>query len=193
MSGKVSAMCRPAAAHCTSIFFPMDWASMIGRQGRISRPHPTPLYPTPPTPPLASKELASKELGVLGSLLGVPGYSDLLGMQWRPRLFRSIGNAMAFSAIPIYWECNGVPIYLGVPMSGRSDEWKSRCNVPPAGGKVAPPSLYHKWAFHLMGVPEMGTHIRWERHCIRYPKAPGWGGVGWGGVGPMGPEKRDKK
>ena len=32
----------------------------------------------------ASKELASKELGVLG-------YSDLLGMQWRSRLFRSIG------------------------------------------------------------------------------------------------------
>jgi len=29
----------------------------------------------------------------------------------------------------------------------------------------------------------MGTPIRWERHCVRYPKAPGWGGVGWGGVG----------
>ena len=74
------------------------------------------------------KELASKELGVLG-------YSDLLGMQWHFRLFRSIGNAMAFPAIPIYWECNGVLGYsdllglgvlgysdllgLGVPMSGR--------------------------------------------------------------------------
>ena len=31
MNGKVGAMCRLAAAHCTSIFFPMDWASMIGR------------------------------------------------------------------------------------------------------------------------------------------------------------------
>ena len=32
MIGKVGAMCRPPAAHCTSIFFPMDWASMIGRR-----------------------------------------------------------------------------------------------------------------------------------------------------------------
>ena len=37
------------------------------------------------------KELDFKELGVLGYLLGVLGYSDLLGMQWRSRLFRSIG------------------------------------------------------------------------------------------------------
>ena len=32
MSGKVGAMCRPAAAHCTSIFLPMDWAAMIGHR-----------------------------------------------------------------------------------------------------------------------------------------------------------------
>ena len=50
------------------------------------------------------KDLGFKELGVLGYLLGVLGYSDLLGMQWRSQLFRSIGNAIAFSAIPIYWE-----------------------------------------------------------------------------------------
>ena len=25
----------------------------------------------------------------------------------------------------------------------------------------------------------MGTPSRWERHCIRYPKTQGWGGVGW--------------
>ena len=37
------------------------------------------------------KELDFKELGVLGYLLGVLGYSDLLGMG-------------AFSAIPIYWD-----------------------------------------------------------------------------------------
>ena len=47
MSGKVSAMCRPAAAHCTSIFFPMDWASMIRKVGAMCRPpaaHPTSLF-----------------------------------------------------------------------------------------------------------------------------------------------------
>ena len=69
------------------------------------------------------KELASKELGVLGYLLGVLGYSDLLGMQWRSRLFRSIGNAMAFSAIPIYWECNGVLGYFDLLGLGVPDEW----------------------------------------------------------------------
>ena len=36
---------------------------------------------------LASKELASKELGILDYLLGVLGYSELLGMQWLSRLF----------------------------------------------------------------------------------------------------------
>ena len=49
---------------------------------------------------------------------------------------------------------------LGVPMSGRSDEWKSRCNFPPSGGKVAHPAFNDEWAFrfngrsHLMGVPK---------------------------------------
>ena len=61
---------------------------------------------------LDSKELDFKELGVLGYLLGVLGYL----LQWLSHL-------------------------LGVPMSGRSDEWKSRCNFPPAGGKVAPPAF----------------------------------------------------
>ena len=76
------------------------------------------------------KELDFKELGVLGYLLGVLGYL----MQWRSHL-------------------------LGVPMSGRSDEWKSRCEFSPSGGKVAPPTFYDEWAFpfngrsHLMGVP----------------------------------------
>jgi len=32
MIEKVCAMCRPPAAHCTSIFFQMDWASMIGHR-----------------------------------------------------------------------------------------------------------------------------------------------------------------
>ena len=42
-------------------------------------------------------------------------------------------------------------------MSGRSDEWKSRCNFPPTGGKVAPPAFYDglgvpdEWAFPMNG------------------------------------------
>ena len=39
---------------------------------------------------LYSKELDFKELGVLGYLSGILGYTDALGLQWRPRLFRSI-------------------------------------------------------------------------------------------------------
>ena len=78
-----------------------------------------------------SKELDFKELGVLGYLLGVLGYL----MQWRSHL-------------------------LGVPMNGRSDEWKSRRNFPPSGRKVAPLAFIDEWAFrfngrsHLMGVPK---------------------------------------
>ena len=75
---------------------------------------------------LASKELASKELGVLG-------YSDLLGMQWRSRLFRSIGigRSRLFRSIGI-----GRSRLFRSIGSGRSDEWKSRCNVPPGGGTL---------------------------------------------------------
>ena len=53
------------------------------------------------------KELDFTELGVLGYLLGVPGYSDLLGM-----------GVLGYSDL------------LGVGI----DEWKSRCNVPPSSG-----------------------------------------------------------
>ena len=40
MSGQVGAMCRPAAAHCTSMFFSNgsgieDWTSMIGKDGAM--------------------------------------------------------------------------------------------------------------------------------------------------------------
>ena len=68
------------------------------------------------------KELDFKELGVLGYLLGVLGYL----VQWRSHL-------------------------LGVPMSGRSDEWKGRCKFPHAGGKVAPPAFYDEWASPFNG------------------------------------------
>ena len=80
----------------------------------------------------------SKELGVLGYPLGVLGYL----MRWRSHL-------------------------MGVPMSGRSDEWKSRSNFPPAGGKVAPPAFYdglgvpHKWASDGLGVPISGRPDEW--------------------------------
>ena len=57
---------------------------------------------------------------------------------------------------------------LGVPMSGRSDEWKSRCNLPPAGGKVAPPAFYDglgvpdEWAFPMNGRPDgLGVPDEW--------------------------------
>ena len=50
---------------------------------------------------------------------GVLGYSDLLGMQWRSRQFRSVGM---FLAIPIYWHCafSAIPIYWewAFPMNG---------------------------------------------------------------------------
>ena len=65
-------------------------------------------------------------LGVLGYLLGVLGYL----LQWRSHL-------------------------LGVLVGGRSDEWKSGCNFPPAGGKMAPPSFYDG-----LGVP-MDWASRW--------------------------------
>ena len=71
-----------------------------------------------------------------------------LTVTWLPKNWAFSAIYWAFSAIPIYWECNGVLGYsdllgmqwrshlLGVPMSGRSDEWKSRCNVPPGGGTL---------------------------------------------------------
>ena len=43
---------------------------------------------------------------------------------------------------------------LGVPMCGRSDGWKSRCNFPPAGGKVAPPVFYDGLGFPINGRPD---------------------------------------
>ena len=36
---------------------------------------------------------------------------------------------------------NGRPDGLGVPKKSGIDEWKSRCNFPPAGGKVAAPAF----------------------------------------------------
>ena len=62
---------------------------------------------------LCFKELDFKELGVLGYLLGVLGYSDLLRMQWRSRLFRSIGigRSRLFRSIGIgRSRCMGVPM-----------------------------------------------------------------------------------
>ena len=47
-------------------------------------------------------------------------------------------------------------------MSGRSDEWKSRCNFPPAGGKVAPPAFTMDWAFPMNGCPDgLGVPDEW--------------------------------
>ena len=72
------------------------------------------------------KELASKELGVLG-------YSDLLGMQWRSMLFRSIGigRSQLFRSIG----------------SGSCDEWKSRFNVPPGSGTLHL-LIFFRWIGH---------------------------------------------
>jgi len=97
---------------------------------------------------LDSKELDFKELGVLGYLLGVLGYL----MQWRSHL-------------------------LGVPMNGRSDEWKSRRNFPPSGRKVAPLAFIDEWAFrfngrsHLMGVPKNRASMSGKVGAICRPPA----------------------
>ena len=62
-----------------------------------------------------------------------PGNKKQAPKNWLPKDW--LPKNWAFSAIPIYWECNGVLGYsdllgmqwrsrlLGVPMSGRSDEW----------------------------------------------------------------------
>ena len=58
-------------------------------------------------------------------------------------------------------------------MSGRSDEWKSRCNFPPAGGKVAPPAfndglgVHDEWAFlsNAMALPSNGRSDESKGRC----------------------------
>ena len=76
------------------------------------------------------------------------------------------------------------------PFNGRSeksgiDEWKSRCNFPPAGGKVAPPAFNDG-----LGVPIKWAFRKWERpldgNAIALDIRKRRGGVGgapprWGG------------
>ena len=60
---------------------------------------------------------------------------------------------------------------LGVPMGGRSDKWNSRCNCPPAGGKVAPPlfkdglGFPDEWAFPFNGRSEKSGIDEWKGRC----------------------------
>ena len=61
---------------------------------------------------------------------------------------------------------------LGVPMSGRSEEWKSRCNFPPAGGQVAPPAFNDEWASPFNGRSEKSGIDEWESRC-NFPPAGG--------------------
>ena len=47
-------------------------------------------------------------------------------------------------------------------MSGRSDEWKSRCNFPPAAEKLHLPHLTMDWAFPMNGRPNgLGVPDEW--------------------------------
>ena len=56
----------------------------------------------------------------------------------------------AFSAI--YWPFPSNA--MAFPFNGRSDEWKSWCNLPPSGGKLQLPFFTMSGRSHLMGVPK---------------------------------------
>ena len=50
------------------------------------------------------------------------------------------------------------------PASG-VDEWKSRCNLPPGGGKLHLPRFTINGRSHLMGVPANSGIDEWKSRC----------------------------
>ena len=46
---------------------------------------------------------------------------------------------------------------MAFPSNGRSDEWKGRRNLPPAGGKLHLPHFTDEWAFPFNGRSENGN------------------------------------
>ena len=85
--------------------------------------------------------------------------------------FPVIGRSHGLAAAPGHGQValgtNKVALDLGGPV------WGPRATL------LAPSATWMAWRRRQA----MGTPSNWERHNIRYPKTPGWGGVGWGGVG----------
>ena len=75
----------------------------------------------------------------------------------RSRLFRSIGNAMAFSAIPIYWEWafSAIPIYWdwAFPMNGFWIFWLNGLGPHGAGDHMGPHGARDHNELHSVRMP----------------------------------------
>ena len=83
-------------------------------------------------------------------------------------IFRPSAEKLHFPRLTMDWALpmNGRPDGLGVtdewafPSYGRSDEWKGRCNLPPAGAKLHLPHFTNELAFPFNGnANQMGTPL----------------------------------
>ena len=94
---------------------------------------------------------------------------------WKPLASKNwISKNWAFSAI--YWALSAIhwafpSKAMAFPSIRRSDEWKSRCNFPPSGGKVATTAFNDEWASRLNGRSEKSGIDGWKGRCNLPPSS----------------------